>query len=123
MHAVFVTHPWAPQLFARRPGMGPNAVRRAKQLARAVADLRLEPTEVWTLLAIVDDYVMGNALRVATGANHRGTVSAITSGDLVEFPELVALPSSELTRAHIERFETGLGAVLDGVERRFLDSH
>jgi AcrR family transcriptional regulator len=123
MHAVFVAHPWAPQLFGRRPGMGPNAVRRAKQLARAVAGVPLEPAEVWTLLAIVDDYVMGNALRVATGANDRDSESAITSGDLVEFPELAALPSSELVRSHIERFEIGLDAVLDGVQRRFLSSH
>jgi AcrR family transcriptional regulator len=122
MHAVYVAHPWAPEIFTRRPGMGPNAVRRAKQLARAVASLGLEPSEVWTLLAIVDDYVIGNALRVATGANERGFDSAMSAGDVVEFPELAELPRAELVRSHIERFETGLQAVLDGVEQRFLGS-
>jgi AcrR family transcriptional regulator len=120
VHAVFVAHPWTAQVLARRPRMGPNAVRRAKQLARAVDGLRLGPAEVWTLLAIVDDYVMGNALRVATGANDRGADSAITSGDLVEFPELAALPNSRLIRSHIERFEIGLEVMLDGIERHFL---
>ncbi len=122
MHAAFVAHPWALEVFARRPRMGPNAVRRAKQMARAVAGMGLEPDEVWTLLGIVDDYVIGNALRIATGANERSFDGVLSSGDLVEFPELVTLPTAELARSHAERFEAGLEAVLDGVERRFLAS-
>lgn len=122
MHATFVAHPWAPEVLVRRPGVGPNGVRRAKQMARAVASLELEHEELWTLLAIVDDYVLGNALRVATGAEEFGFDSALSAGDVVEFPELAALPATELVSSHLERFETGLQAVLDGIERRFLGS-
>jgi AcrR family transcriptional regulator len=120
MHAAFVTHPWALEVFARRPRMGPNSILRAKQLARAVSSLELEPDELWTLLAIVDDYVIGNALRMAIGAHERSFDGTLTGSDLVEFPELAALPTAELTRTHLERFETGLRSVLNGVEQEFL---
>ena len=48
--------------------------------------------------------------------------AAISSSDVVEFPELTALPESLRTRASIERFELGLQTVLDGIDRRFLDT-
>lgn len=120
MRAVFLQHPWGLEVLARRPPVGPNGLRRAKQLARAVSGLGLEPAEVWTLLATVDDYVIGNVLRMTAGANHEGFDEAVGPGDLVEFPELAALSGAERPQAHAERFEAGLQAVLDGVEHRFL---
>jgi hypothetical protein len=42
------------------------------------------------------------------------------ASDVVEFPELAALPDNLRNRSSIERFELGLQTVLDGIERRFL---
>lgn len=120
MHGVLTVHPWATQVFARRPGIGPNAIRRAKQLARAVTGLGLEPDQVWELLAIIDDYTIGNALRVTPGVGNSGPANALTANDLVEFPELAALPTAGLGPAHLDRFERGLQTVLDGIELRFV---
>lgn len=119
-HRAFVSHPWALEAFARRPRLGPNVVLHAKQMARAVASLRLSPSDVWTLLGIVDDYVLGHALRVATSGNAQDLENALTPIDLSEFPELASLSSVDLQRATSHRFEVGLQTVLEGVERTFL---
>ncbi|HEU4703033.1 MAG TPA: TetR/AcrR family transcriptional regulator, partial [Conexibacter sp.] len=66
MFRTFVSHPWLLTLFTRRPRPGPNVARQAKQSAQAVASLRLAPGDMWRMLGIVNDYVIGNALRVAT---------------------------------------------------------
>jgi hypothetical protein len=48
--------------------------------------------------------------------------AAIAPSDVVEFPELTALPDNLRTRSSIERFELGLQTVLEGIEQRFLDA-
>lgn len=121
-HATFVAHPWVLAAFARRPRPGPNASLHAKQMARAVAALGLAPSDMWALLGIVDDYVLGHALRVATRGVGRDIDASMTTSDLVELPELAALPEVVLARDTADSFETGLQAVLDGVERRFVSA-
>jgi AcrR family transcriptional regulator len=121
-HDAFVAHPWVLAAFARRPRPGPNAARHAKQMARAVAELELEPSEMWTLLAIVDDYVLGHALRAATRGVARDLDASLTASDLAEVPELAALSSVDHGRATGDSFEAGLQTVLDGVASRFLGS-
>jgi AcrR family transcriptional regulator len=121
-HITFVAHPWVLAAFARRPRPGPNAALHAKQMARAVRELELEASEMWIVLGIVDDYVLGHALRVATSGNARDLDAALTTADLAEVPELSALPSVDLARATSDSFETGLQTVLDGVARRFQSS-
>lgn len=117
---MFVRHPWLLALFTRRPRPGPNATRQAKQLARAVEGLRLPPEDAWRLLGIVNDYVLGNALRVATTGSARDLVDSLTDEDRAALPEVAALSRVEETRLAGEGFEIGLQAVLDGVERRFV---
>lgn len=119
-HATFKAHPWALEAFARRPRLGPNVVLHAKQMARAVSSLPLTPEEVWTVLGIVDDYVLGHALRVATSGNARDLDEILSADDLAEFPELAVLSEVDIARASEERFELGLQTVLDGVEQRYL---
>ncbi len=121
-HEVFVAHPWVLAAFVRRPRPGPNTARHAKQMARAVAGLKLEPNDTWTLLAIVDDFVLGHALRSATRANARAIDASLTQADLAEMPELEALPDVIEARYSDDKFEIGLQTVLDGVERRFAKS-
>ncbi|HZV75198.1 MAG TPA: TetR/AcrR family transcriptional regulator C-terminal domain-containing protein [Conexibacter sp.] len=118
-HAAFVAHPWVLAAFARRPQPGPNAGRHAKQMASAVAGLGLAPDDVWTVLGIVDDYVLGHALRVATSGNASDLEASLTESDRAAQPELTALPGVDEARITDDGFEVGLQTVLDGVERRF----
>ncbi len=122
MFAIFVAHPWLIFVFAGGSRPGSNAVKLAKQMARAVAGLRLEQSDVWNVLGIVNDYVTGYAFRTVTSANPAEMETAIAPSDIVEFPELAALPDNIRARASSERFDLGLQTVLDGIERRFLDA-
>jgi AcrR family transcriptional regulator len=117
---MFASHPWLLPLFTRRPRHGPNAVRQAKQLARAVESLRLPPEDVWRLLAIVNDYVLGNALRIATAGTARDLVDNLSAEDRAALPETTALSRVEATRLDPDGFEFGLHVVLDGIEQRFV---
>lgn len=120
MFVMFVSHPWLLALFTRRPRPGPNTALQAKQSLRAVEGLRLPPEEVWKLLGIVNDYVIGNALRVATSGVARDLVDTFSEADRAAQPELAELPRFEQARLAHEGFEIGLQVVLDGVERRFV---
>jgi len=117
---MFASHPWLLGLLARRPRPGPNVTRQAKQLARAVESLGLPPDEMWTLLSIVNDYILGHALRVATTGTTSDFVESLSERDRAELPEVAALAKTEDTRRSGEVFELGLQLVLDGVEQRFV---
>ena len=107
-------------VFARRPSPGPNSVKIAKQQARALARLPLEQGDVWQVQGIVNDYVAGYSFRLAATPKPEDMEVAIADTDVVEFPELAALPDNLRARSSIERFDLGLQTVLDGIERRFL---
>jgi len=117
---MFASHPWLLALLARRPRHGPNVTRQAKQLADAVESLRLPPDEMWTLLSIVNDYILGHALRVATTGSTSDFVKNLSARDRAQLPEVSALARTEETRRSGEVFELGLQVVLDGVEHRFV---
>ena len=119
---MFASHPWLLELLTRRPRYGPNAARHAKQLAASVEQLRLPADETWTMLSIVNDYVVGHAVRVATTKATSDLVASLRAEDRVALPEVAALVRTEDTRLAGEVFERGLQAVLDGVEQRFLMS-
>jgi AcrR family transcriptional regulator len=121
MYAAYARHPWAIFVTAERPPPGPNGIKVAKQVARALATLPLEHGDVWQVQGIVNDYVIGYSFRTLGGPNPEDMESAIAASDVVEFPELAALPDNLRNRSSIERFELGLQTVLDGIERRFLN--
>lgn len=121
MYAAYARHPWAIFAAVEQLGPGPNAIKLAKQMARALATLPLEHGDVWQVQGIVNDYVIGYSFRTVGTVNPEDMEAAIAASDVVEFPELAALPDNLRTRSSIERFELGLQTVLDGVERRFLD--
>ena len=120
MYAAYARHPWAIFVAAERLNPGPNAIKLAKQMARALATLPLEHGDVWQVQGIVNDYVIGYSFRTVGTVNPEDMEAAIAQTDIVEFPELAALPDNLRTRSSIERFELGLQTVLDGIERRFL---
>jgi AcrR family transcriptional regulator len=121
MYAAYARHPWAIFIAAERLGPGPNAIKLAKQMARGVATLPLEHGDVWQVQGIVNDYVIGYSFRTVGTVNPEDMEAAISATDVVEFPELAALPDNLRTRSSVERFDLGLQTVLDGIERRFLD--
>lgn len=121
MYAAYAHHPWMLFVAVERARPGPNGVKLAKQMARALANLPLEHEDVWQLQGIVNDYVIGYSFRTVGTVNPEDMEAAIAASDVVEFPELAALPDSLRTRSSIDRFELGLQTVLDGIERRFLD--
>ncbi len=121
MYAAYALHPWMLFVTAERPKPGPNAVKVAKQMARGVAGLPLDPSDVWQVQGIVNDYVVGYSFRAVGTVNPEDMEAAIVASDVAELPELAALPDNLRARSSIERFELGLQTVLDGIERRFLD--
>lgn len=121
MYAAYASHPWAIFAHAERVGPGPNGVRVARQVARTLTTLPLEHEDVWQVQGIVNDYVIGYSFRTVATVNPEDMEAAIAASDLVEFPELAALPDNLRNRSSFERFELGLQTVLDGIERRFLD--
>lgn len=118
-HANFRAHPWFITLVGRRPRFGPNAQKAADQVIRALADLPLEEDERWTLMGIVNDYVLGYSLRAVATAPGRNA-EAIPRKDLEPPSDLASLAKNLRARTTEERFESGLQAVLDGLERRYL---
>lgn len=121
MYAAYADHPWMIFIAAERPPPGPNGVKVARQMARALATLPLEHEDVWQVHGIVNDYVMGYSFRTVATVSPEEMEAAISASDMVELPELAALPDSLRARSSSERFELGLQTVLDGIERRFLD--
>ncbi|HET6449643.1 MAG TPA: TetR/AcrR family transcriptional regulator C-terminal domain-containing protein [Conexibacter sp.] len=117
---MFASHPWLLPLFARRPRHGPNAARYARQLARAVEGLNLPAEDMWTMLSIVNDYILGHAMRVATTGSTRDLVDSLGAEDRAALPEVAALARTEESRLAGNVFEQGFQTVLDGVEHRFV---
>ena len=65
-HAVFMRHPWAlVSMLSAPPGL--NAMRHREQCFEALAGTSMTVKQKITLLATVDDFVFGHALRAAAG--------------------------------------------------------
>jgi AcrR family transcriptional regulator len=117
---TFASHPWLLALLARRPRPGPSAARHAKQLSSAVESLGLPADDMWTLISIVNDYIIGHAMRVATTGTTGDLVDHLSESERAELPGVDALARTDETRLAGEVFELGLRTVLDGVEHRFV---
>jgi len=70
-------------------------------------------------MGIVNDYVLGYSLRAVATAPGRNA-EAIPRKDLEPPSDLASLAKNLRARTTEERFESGLQAVLDGLERRYL---
>lgn len=117
-HAVLAAHSWMLAVSTRPGSLGPNALRHAEQLIAAVAPLRLTPAGAWVVAGIVNDYTLGHALRVAYPAAG-STQERYSSVDPAVFPHLARALRAIAPERDDTTFETGLDAVLDGIERRF----
>jgi len=118
LYAMLVRHPWLVFVTSKHPRFGTNSEKQAAQFATAMSGLSLESAEMWVLVGTVNDYVLGHSLRAVTIPKPEALEDVISEPAIEAIPELQSLPGYLRTRASIERFEAGLDAVLDGIERQ-----
>ena len=113
-HALFIRHPWAlTAMLSAPPGL--NAMRHMEQCLEALAETSMTAGQKIALLAMVDDFVFGHALREAAD---RSTIDAgfaaaqLRSG---AFPRLAEVFGDRRTRARGDRFGQGLRKLLGGI--------
>src|SRR6202167_6526093 len=112
-HAVFIRHPWAlVAMLSAPPGL--NAMRHTEQCLEALAETSMTGKQKLTLLAMVDDFVFGHALReAATDAtiDMEFAAAQLATG---AFPRLTEMFGGGRIDAKKDRFERGLRALLAG---------
>jgi AcrR family transcriptional regulator len=114
-HAVFIRHPWALVAMLSAPP-GVNALRHMEQCLEALARTSLTARQKITLLATVDDFVFGHALREAAADVAIDIEFAATQLATGAFPRLAEVFRGGRIEAHKDRFERGLGALLGETE-------
>jgi AcrR family transcriptional regulator len=114
--ALFIRHPWAlVAMLSAPPGL--NAMRHMEQCLEALAETSMTEQQKVTLLATVDDFVFGHALRQA--GTHAAIDRKFATAQLATgaFPRLAEVFGGGRIDANKDRFEAGLRALL----RRPLD--
>ena len=120
-YATYVAHPWMLSAFSRGTRVGPNMLRRAEQSAAAVASLDLDPPDAWVALSIVHEWTIGHALHVVTLREDEELRGRLQDADPASFPRMSRVFDARASRPGDATFELALQAVLDGIERRFLE--
>jgi AcrR family transcriptional regulator len=132
--AAFRRHPWTLTRHDDSQGQGgPNGMRHFEQSLAAVASTGLDATGRVELIAMVDDYVYGFAMREAAVADG-GSLDDIPDAlfDYLdrqlatgEYPHIAALVGDDIRVGFLpilaaifdeDRFERGLQRLLDGIE-------
>jgi AcrR family transcriptional regulator len=139
--AGLLRHPWAMEFAANRPPSGPNDVRNLERMLGMVSGLGLDPRTTVDILLTVATYVTGAVLREVQemrSDRHRAEMEAAMAPEEIEaeregfrqwlaaeadrYPNIRRMvgagvdPDAADTRD--ERFEFGLGCVLDGIAAR-----
>jgi AcrR family transcriptional regulator len=111
-HAIFVRHPWAlVAMLSAPPGL--NAMRHMEQCLEALAGTSMTNKQKITLLAAVDDFVFGHALRGSASdaaIDVEFATAQLTTG---AFPRLAEIYGAGRIDASADRFERGLRALLE----------
>ncbi|HTV19843.1 MAG TPA: TetR/AcrR family transcriptional regulator C-terminal domain-containing protein [Polyangiaceae bacterium] len=110
-HALFMRHPWALATLRTVPP-GPNTLRHGEQCLHALRETSLSAKQKLTLLALVDDFVFGNALRSAESRVEVDLEFVRAQLATGAFPELSALYADGRIEPNGDRFERGLEALL-----------
>ena len=115
--AVFLRHPWAlSSMLTAPPGI--NAMRHMEQCLQALAETGMTAREKLTLLAIIDDFVFGYALREAANDPAMDFSFAKSQLNTGAFPRLVEVFGKGRLPAIPDRFQKGLRVLLDSVSDR-----
>ena len=114
---VFLRHPWAlSSMLTAPPGI--NAMRHMEQCLQALAGTGMTAREKLTLLAIIDDFVFGYALREAANPPAMNFSFAKSQLNTGAFPRLVEVFGKGRLPAIPDRFQKGLRVLLDSVSDR-----
>ena len=114
---VFIRHPWALASMQSAPP-GVNAMRHMEQCLQVLSETGMTTQEKFTLLALIDDFVFGYALRETAGDPHVDVDWArklLASG---AFPRLAEAFGEGRLPATRDRFRLGLGAFLASATKR-----
>jgi AcrR family transcriptional regulator len=137
---AFLRHPWSFDIPQGQEG-GPNGMRHFEQSLAAVSGTGLDRLDQLEVVALIDDYVFGFALRTNTARASAGPDPAeladewgeairdrVDSLPADEFPHLKRFFADRDPRDVLQdmfetvlgesRFERGLELLLDGIERR-----
>ena len=109
--AIYARHPWAlVAMLSAPPGL--NAMRHIEQCLEALVETAMTTKQKMTLLATVDDFVFGHALRASADAaiDVEFAAAQLATG---AFPRLVEAFGGGRVDADDDRFERGLRALLD----------
>ena len=110
-HSVFIRHPWAlAAMLSAPPGL--NAMRHMEQCLEALAETSMTEQQKITLLATVDDFVFGHALREAATDAAIDIEFAAAQLATGAFPRLAEVFGGGRIDADKDRFERGLRALL-----------
>ena len=110
--AIFMRHPWAlVSMLSAPPGI--NAMRHMEQCFEALAGTSMTRKQKITLLATIDDFVFGHALREAPRDQNIDFEFAAAQLATGAFPRLVEVYGAGRIDPMRDRFELGLRALLD----------
>jgi AcrR family transcriptional regulator len=112
-HLLYLRHPWAlVSMLSAPPGL--NAMRHMEQCLEALAETSMSEEEKLTLLALVDDFVFGHALREAADDTTIDIEFATAQMGTGAFPRLAKAFGRGRKCARSDRFEVGLRLLLKG---------
>jgi AcrR family transcriptional regulator len=116
-HALFIRHPWAlVSMLSAPPRL--NAMRHMEQCLEALAETSMTAQQKITLLATVDDFVFGHALREAATDATIDTKFAAAQLATGSFPRLSEVFGRGRIEANKGRFDQGLLALLAQHDRQ-----
>src|ERR1700689_3956928 len=111
-HAIFIRHPWAlVAMLSAPPGL--NAMRHMEQCLEALAQTSMTGKQKLTLLAIVDDFVFGHALRKAASEKPVGMDFAAGQMAKGNFPRIAEIFGGGRIENGKDRFREGLRLILE----------
>ena len=111
-HSIFSRHPWA-LISMRSAPPGLNAMRHMEQCLEALAETSMTSKEKLTLLAIVDDFVFGHALREAASEKPVDMEFAAEQIAKGHFPRIAEVFSGGRIEIGKDRFKEGLRLLLE----------
>jgi AcrR family transcriptional regulator len=110
-HALFIRHPWAlSSMLSAPPGL--NAMRHMEQCLEALAETSMTGAQKITLLAMVDDFVFGHALREAASDSTIDAEVAASQLRSGAFPRLAEMFGDGRICVLGDRFDQGLRRLL-----------
>jgi AcrR family transcriptional regulator len=111
-HSMLLRHPWALVSMQSAPP-GVNAMRHMEQCLEALAKTSMTAKQKLTLLAMVDDFVFGHALREAASEKEvdlEFATAQIATGD---FPQIAEIFKGGRIEIGKDRFQVGLRLLLE----------